>query len=347
MLNFNRLIRQKSQYEIECDGLLTIEGQHFLLERGCSVKCFLCHFSMDEKLQGRLNKVGEELKWILEPSKTSRKVRFSAESPCDKILKKWKYRPRETLSNRFLAHARRCPYENVVLTARKDYPGFNLHSYDDLMIRCKKLQDGTREQWLDWDDVWINPISISSKGWDFKTLQDGHLTCRCVTCSNTLCLQLKLGSQLNKRYWEKYVSSEHSMDCPWKKNQFDLKNEYYVQPWNLIRELERISRSKETRSTPIRHEKSSRFPRLTEKDTFELHVQGYEMMGEDLVQCTGCYKRAFAQSILQNEINFHAKWCKYYDCEKLGKMLKGSVVFPVNKNINGRLKLLENYFENM
>ncbi|GAV55950.1 hypothetical protein ZYGR_0AZ01220 [Zygosaccharomyces rouxii] len=298
---------------------------------------------MDGKLQARLDNVGEELKRILEPSKTSRKVRFSAASPCDKILRKWKYRPRESLSNRFLDHVKQCPYENVVLTVRKNCPGFNLHSYDDLMNRCRNIQDGTREQWLDWDNLWINPISVSSKGWDFNTSQNGNLTCKCVTCSNTLCLKLNSGPQLNRRLWDKYVSSEHSIDCPWRKNQFDLKNEYYVQPWNLIREVVRISRSIETK-TPVRSG-TSQYPFQTDEDSFKLYVQGYEIMEGDTVQCAGCYKRAFARSILQGETNFHAEWCKYYDGGKLSEMLEKPVIFSMGKDIDGRLKLLESYFE--
>ncbi|CAR29654.1 ZYRO0G13838p [Zygosaccharomyces rouxii] len=312
----------------------------------CTVKCILWHFDMDGKLQNRLDNVGAELEWILDPSKISRKVRFSAVSPSDKILKKWKYRPRETRSNRFLDRVKLCPYENVVLTVRKNCPGFNLHSYDNLIDRCKRIQDGTREQWLDWDNVWINPISLSSKGWDFSSSQNGNLVCKCVTCSNTLCLQLNSGSQLNKRYWEKYVSSEHSIDCPWRKNQFDLVNEYYLQSWNLVRELERISRSRVSKESALFSGKLQSLFQIDD-ESLKLCLQGYELVEEDVVQCTGCHKRAFTKSILRDQINFHAEWCKYYNCEKLGEMIEKSVVLPMDKDINGRLKLLENYFETM
>lgn len=288
---------------------------------------------MDGRLRERLNSIGEELERVLEPSKKSRKAHFTAASPCDKILKKWKYKPRKTTSNRFLSRDKQCPYENVVLNIKEDYPGFNLHSYDDLMNRCRRIQDGTREQWLCWDNRWINPLSVSSKGWDFCVLQNENLTFKCVTCSSTLCLRLSSTSELNKGYWEKYVPLEHSIDCPWRKNRFDLENEYYVQPWNLIRELERISRLREIGES--------------NKDLYNLCKQGYEMVEGDVVQCTGCFKKAFAKSILGSQTNFHDEWCKYYDCEKLDRLLEKSVVVPMGKDINGRLKLLENYFETM
>lgn len=300
---------------------------------------------MDSRLQSRINNVEEELKRILEPCRISQRTCFGGQSPSNRILKKWKYRPRDISTNRFINHVKMCPYENVVVTIKKSCPRFNLHSYDDLMHRCARIQDGSTQEWLDWDDVWINPISLSSKGWDFDFLKNGTLTCNCITCSKALSLKLTLGSGLNRRYWEKYVSQEHSIDCPWRRNQFDLSNEYYLQPWNLIREFERINRSKLERKPSSSGNLQSIFG--IDDGSWQLLLRGYQLVATDVVRCTGCFKRAFVDSVLRDKINYHAGWCKYGDSEKLRKMIERSTKFSVNGDINGKLKLLESYFENV
>ncbi|SJM88430.1 uncharacterized protein ZBIST_4619 [Zygosaccharomyces bailii] len=306
--------------------------------------CFVMNCTLHEKLSN----VGRQLDGAIDSYEKLRVPLTSVTTKGDRILKKWKYRPCKLKRNRFILHGRHLSYENMVVKARRGFPGFNLHSYEDLMSRCSRIEAGTQSQWLDWDAEWLNPLQLSSKGWDFESLNSGNLVCKCANCKSTLCLKLNSGPSLNRRYGERYVSSEHSEHCPWRERQFDLRNEYHLQPWNLIREIERIKHLGTSRATiaTIPRDKLQILFKCDE-ESLNLFLQGFRYLQDDIVECAGCFRKAFKSKILQQGVNAHSSWCKYYDREKLSNMIRKELEFPKEENLASRLKILEKYFESV
>ncbi|CDH13680.1 uncharacterized protein ZBAI_05466 [Zygosaccharomyces bailii ISA1307] len=303
---------------------------------------------MNGTLHEKLSNVGRQLDVAIDSCEKLRVPLTDVTTKGAGILKKWKYRPCKVEPNRFILHERHLSYENMVTKARRGFPRFNLHSYGDLMSRCSKIEAGTQSHWLDWDAEWLNPLKLSSKGWDFEVLNSGNLVCKCASCKSILCLKLNSGPSLNKRYWERYVSSEHSEHCPWRERQFDLRNEYYLQSWNLIRDIERIKHlatSHPTIATIPRDRLQILFK--CDEDSLKLFLQGFRYLQDDIVECAGCFRRAFKSKILQQEVNAHSSWCKYYDREKLSNMITKELEFPKEENLASRLKYLEKYFESV
>lgn len=303
---------------------------------------------MDCSLNHKLSSALQELEYAIDTSVMHKAPSGFTLTKSDRILKKWKYRPRQVTRNQCLPGNRHFLYENVVSRLRQECPGFNLHSYEELMDRCSRIEAGTHEQLLDWDAEWLNPLRLSSKGWDFNGIKKGILVCKCDSCKHTLSLDLSSGSSLNKRYWERYVSSEHARHCPWRKTEFDLVNEYHLQSWNLLRDLERLRLSarghEATKCTP---EDKLQALFQCEKEPLQLFLQGFSYIRDDIVQCTGCFSRAFKNTILQTGANEHRSWCKYYDLEKLPRMIEDALDRPVDEDVTTRLKNLEQYFECM
>lgn len=305
-------------------------------------------FEMNCTLHEKLSNVGRQLDGAIDSHEKLRVPLTGVTTKGDRILKKWKFRPCKVEPNRFVLHERHLSYENMVTKARRGFPRFNLHSYEDLMSRCSRIEAGTQSQWLDWDAEWLNPLQLSSKGWDFKVLNSGNLVCKCASCKSTLCLKLNSGPSLNKRYWERYVSSKHSEHCPWRERQFDLRNEYHLQPWNLIRDIERIKRLA-TSHAAIATVPRDRLQILfkCDEESLKLFLQGFRYLQEDIVECAGCFRKAFKSKILQQGVNAHSSWCKYYDREKLSNMIRKELEFPKEENLASRLKNLEKYFESV
>lgn len=296
-----------------------------------------------------------------------------------KVLKKWRYRSRRASDgckapwNRFLPQKlqRLTPlYDDMVQVASLESHGVRLRDLQGLLERCRRLQEGAKSTPAAWDDQWINPLSLASKGWDFGSVDEKkRIICTCHSCRRTLLLDLgfdQCSSQyLRKSYWIHSVSSAHGPRCPWKDAQFDVEKDYRLHKWNLVHDIERIS-TELSQSSKVSMKKSSQdflpksqfsslkqvFHYHGEDQRLELLLRGFQpMMNEpDVVKCSACFRKVFTSNLAHLDLSYHEPWCRYRQERLLAEMILSPINvadFEEQDNVTKRLHKLETYLEGL
>lgn len=316
--------------------------------------------SMESPLQERILKLKEKLNAHGSVTHVRRTV-------ASNIVKKLKYKPKDyvTKRNPFLSdklQKSRVIYENTLESAGLRFPGFDLYSSVKFLARVKRLVEDTQCISLNWDEEWINPVTVTSKGWEYfpdDSVAHSTLPLQCSCCRKLLYLDLQepeVGQQsdlFNKAYHES-LSSEHSKDCLWKYKQFDSTKNYYLNETNLTADVYRILDGLKNGITPSSNlEPDANLNKIAAlfqvRETSKLQLlrillQGYELIDKDIVQCTKCFRRTFTKSLNEGH-NGHTSWCSYSDPSKLSNLLltlydkKGKTEGSID--LRGRIKALE------
>lgn len=301
-----------------------------------------------------------------------------------RIIKKWKYRTgkdrKKSATNAFLPDNLQKPdlrplYDNVMEIASKEYSGVDLYSIEQMLDRIRGISDGTNGALLAWDEKWVNPLSLASKGWQFHALEGSStLVLNCCFCNTMIYLNLRplneesgehLQQLINKRCWEELVSVSRCSNCPWKANQVNLRD-YYLHDYNLISDLQRLL-SHDSIDFNVEHNDPAfyiprflsehqmnrlcEFFQCSDKLKLELLLRGYKPMEScgDAVVCVRCFRKAFVGGVVGSEqLNCHNSWCRYHNEKELASMIL-SLLENVDapKDAKSRLKELESYLESL
>lgn len=293
------------------------------------------------------------------------------------IVRKWRYRSRKvaggrrSLWNRFLPRKlqKLTPlHEDLVQVAAQEWHGARLCDLEGLLERCRGIQEGCGSVAVDWDEKWINPLSLASKGWEFSSIDDqGRTVCRCQSCRKTIVVDLERGKPsseyLRQSYWVNGVTGGHNACCPWRNVQFSLETEYRLHKSNLVHDIERIKKalSKPYRASdteqpqgPLSPSQLTQFKKIFhyngDDQLLSLLVRGYEPMGDGVVRCSACFRTAFLRNY--SELNYHESWCRYRDENKLAEMILSSLSLDFESSekpdsVEKRLHNLETYLEEL
>lgn len=334
---------------------------------------------MDPAVRNRLEVVWQKLEVGL--------CHTGSEDPCGRrrdvnargILKKWRFRSRMGVDraggpwNRFLPRnlQRLTPlYDDMVEIASQESHGARLRDLQGLLDRCSGIQEGSASVVADWDDQWINALSLASKGWGFTSVDEhGRLVCQCSSCRRTMVLDLGFDQcspqYLRQSYWVNGVSRAHETCCPWRDAQFDLEKEYYLRSSNLVYDIERIKRELE-KSHSLPESKSSHeylsadqltrlkqvFRYQGDAQLLELLLRGFQPTRQDcdIVKCSACFRKVFTHKC--SELNYHESWCRYHQEHKLPEMILSSLSLDYEgskepDSVVKRLHKLETYLEDL
>ncbi|EJS42491.1 YML107C [Saccharomyces arboricola H-6] len=269
------------------------------------------------------------------------------------VITKWRYRKKAYNGSSMLSDkckSRVQLFDDLVQESSDSFPEFRLHDTQALLERIRLIQNHTRLLLVEWDVRWVNPPSLASKGWKpYQGRSHPHAVFKCCCCHAIMSLQSSknddissnYNKKLNEKIWLSNVVGNHLQQCPWGKKQFDLDKEYYLNPQNLITDIERIHTdvekfSSESKEFHLKRNSSRIFHYLTEIEMKKLahffNCKDYSLVGllllgytkfekDDLVQCTACFHRASLRMLEHIDFNGHALWCRYYSKKLLSKML--------------------------
>ncbi|SCV01856.1 LANO_0F13894g1_1 [Lachancea nothofagi CBS 11611] len=211
----------------------------------------------------------------------------------------------------------------------------------------KSLVKASRHHLLLWNSEKVNAAVLAAAGWSpmpcNKTSGGPQsLILKCSQCSEVFYLKLDEyleTAELESRFKE-ILTTAHHTGCSWRRRQsYDLEKNYHLNRGNLYLEFERVSNE-------LRRCQDWDMPQLENIDqdavrplarTFDVSIdaialrslslvlKGYTFVNKEIVECSGCFQRAFITTIENSETNCHAKWCKYHDESKLTKMLLKSL----------------------
>ncbi|QLQ81814.1 hypothetical protein HG537_0G00680 [Torulaspora globosa] len=292
----------------------------------------------------------------------------------NKVIRRWRYRSRKvaegrvSLWNRFLPEKlqRLTPlYDDLVEIAVRKSHGARVCGLKEVLERCCGFQEGCGSVVVEWDDKWINPLSLASKGWAFESVDERkRLVCRCRSCCRTIVVDLnpeESSVYLRRSCWLNGVVKGHGACCPWRNVQFNLDKEYYLNKSNLVHDIERISRALKkpcnlprTSQEPLSPDQLTQLKKVFHYDgddqLLALLVRGYEPIGNDVVRCSACFRKAFLHNY--STLNYHESWCRYRDENKLTEMILSALSLDFEScgntgSVEERLHNLETYLEKL
>ncbi|CEP62860.1 Pml39p LALA0_S06e05490g [Lachancea lanzarotensis] len=187
---------------------------------------------------------------------------------------------------------------------------------------------------------------VAAAGWSAIPLQiindERILALKCSDCSTVFHLKVEdyLSTNGFKNQAATLLAKAHKVGCLKYSKGFDIQRNYYLNHENLCLEfrrvLEELSRSVAWDLEEKVHFDAEAVGRLRSMlgsehslpslDKLSLILKGYTLISSSVIECTGCYHRAFVKSFKDPDFKGHAKWCKYHDESKLVQMMLAPVI---------------------
>ncbi|SCU97303.1 LADA_0H05578g1_1 [Lachancea dasiensis] len=306
---------------------------------------------MDDSLLLRLQTLQQKLR-----SPSGPKALVKAQSPAQLIINKYRYKSKSkrVKRNAFLPdHLQGVgkPYENLM--DGECALAFGKQRFlDDLKLSAS----ATRHTAVAWESQRFNIAVISSLGWYIRPQTSskgaGMLVLKCSRCAEVVYLKIEdhTGKDSFDEKATKLLCNAHKPRCA--RPRLDLGKDYFLNSGNLSLEYQRISTSLRgyqdlesgLKNIPSADSVRKLVPIFATPDLkinptiLHFLLKGYTFITPKIVECSGCYRRAFVTSFQDPDFCGHTAWCKYHDEMKLINIMLSSL-----DDINASRELSERF----